>query len=118
MIIAVPVDENKIEICPSFARTPYYMFYNTQTNNCDVIENPAAQAEGGAGIKAAQFIIDNKADVVITPRCGENAAEILKEAEMKIYKSEGNNATENINKFKENKLSELTKFHAGFHGIK
>lgn len=118
MIIALPVDENKNDICVSFGRTPYFMFFNTDTDVCEVKENSASQAEGGAGLKAAQFVVDNSTEVLITPRCGENAGEILKEAEIKIYKSEGNNAVGNIDMFKENKLLELTKFHSGFHGIK
>ena len=36
---------------------------------------------------------------------------------MKIYKSQVEDARENIELLKEEKLSELTKFHAGFHGI-
>ena len=50
-------------------------------------------------------------------RCGENAGNVFKAAEMKIYKSQVEDARENIELLKEEKLSELTKFHAGFHGI-
>lgn len=117
MIIALPMDENKTDICVSFGRAPFYMFYNLETNENEILVNPASEAEGGAGLKAAQFILDNKAEFVITPRCGENAAEVLKEAEIKIYKSQGSDALENIKLYKENKLEELTKFHGGFHGV-
>ena len=117
MIIALPVDETKEEICPSFGRAPFYMFYNTETEENELKQNPGSWASGGAGLKAAQFIVDNEVDVLITPRCGQNASEVLIEAEMKIYKSEGTSASENIKLYKENKLLELTTFHEGFHGI-
>ena len=92
MKIAIPLDENKKDVCVSFARAPYFMVCDGNEGAVEIIENPAAEAEGGAGLKAAQFVLDSGADTVITVGCGENAG-------------------------KEEKLSELTKFHAGFHGI-
>ena len=76
MRIAVPVEENEKEICPSFGRTPLFYIFDTETNSGTLIENDAMNAPGGAGIKAAQTVIDAKAEVVLVPRCGENAATI------------------------------------------
>ncbi|MDO5409812.1 MAG: NifB/NifX family molybdenum-iron cluster-binding protein [Lachnospiraceae bacterium] len=118
MKIAIPVDEDQVTVCASFGRAPYYLFHDTETNTTEVLENPAASAEGGAGIKAAQFIVDQKSTSLITIRCGENAAEVLQAAEIKIFKSEGVKADENISALKEGKLAELTHFHAGYHGIR
>ena len=78
--------------------------------------NPAASAEGGAGLKAAQFLIDNGVEALITPRCGINSAEVLKEAGISIYKCQGEDAEENSAFFQEGKLSLMEKFHGGFHG--
>lgn len=117
MKIAVPTDENKTDVCVSFGRAPYFLFYDTETKDTEILENPAAQAEGGAGLKAAQFVADNGAEVLITIRCGENAAEVLKEAEISIYKAEGSDAAANLAAYEGGKLSKLTHFHAGFHGI-
>ena len=117
MIIALPMDENKKDICVSFGRAPFFMFYDTETEKYEIKVNPAAVAEGGAGLKAAQCVADNNADILITPRCGENAAEVFEVAEIKIFKSQGTDALENVKLFKEEKLEKLTKFHGGFHGI-
>ncbi len=116
MILTIPIDETKNDVCVSFGRTPYFMIYNTETDSVEIVENPAADAESGAGPKAAQLVIDLETDVLITVRCGENAAEVMKAADIKIYKSEVTNAMENVKLFKENKLAQLNKFHAGFHG--
>lgn len=118
MRIAIPVDENNIKgsICVSFGRAPYFMFYDTEKNESDFINNTAANSQGGAGIKAAQIIVDNNADVLITPRCGDNAAEVLKAAYITIYKTKNNSIEDNLKDFKEEKLSLLTKIHEGFHG--
>ena len=77
MRIAVPVEENEKEICPSFGRTPQFYIYDTETKEGTLIENEAMNAPGGAGIKAAQTVIDAKAEIVLVPRCGENAAKAL-----------------------------------------
>ncbi|NMP37203.1 MAG: dinitrogenase iron-molybdenum cofactor biosynthesis protein [Clostridiales bacterium] len=117
MIIILPLDENKTDICVSFGRCPFLMIYDTENNSTEITENSAANAQGGAGIKSAQFIVDSKADALITVRCGENAAEVLNAAGVKIYKPEGIDAEHNIALLKDAKLSPLTHFHAGFHGI-
>jgi predicted Fe-Mo cluster-binding NifX family protein len=118
MKIAIPVDEKTLEsnVCVSFGRTPYFLIYDVETKESIFIDNSAAASTGGAGIKAAQIIVDNKADVLLTPRLGENAAEVLKPAEIKIYKTTTASAKDNIDAFIAWKLPLLDEFHAGFHG--
>lgn len=117
MKIAIPLESDKKNVCVSFGRAPFFLFYDDQTDESEIAENFAAQATGGAGTKAAQFTADKGTGVVITVRCGENAAAVLKAAGIKIYRSAGGSAEENIKAFSEGKLSELDHFHAGFHGI-
>ena len=117
MRIAVPLDENKKDVCVAFARAPFFLMQDTAVDAAEVLENPAAQAQGGAGLKAAQFLADRQVDVLITVRCGENAAEVLKAAEIEIYKSEGSDAADNIERYEAGRLSKLEHFHAGFHGV-
>jgi predicted Fe-Mo cluster-binding NifX family protein len=118
MKIAIPVDEKSLEsnICISFGRTPYFLIYDPETKEQIFLDNSAAASTGGAGIKAAQLIVDNRATVLLTPRCGENAANVLKSADIKIYKTLSASAKDNIDAFNDGKLSLLTEIHAGFHG--
>lgn len=118
MKVMLPLDEDKLNICVSFGRAPFFLIYDLESGKEECLENPAAEAQGGAGIKAAQFVVDSDAKVLITVRCGENAAEVFKEAGVKIYKASGSQAKQNIELLKENKLEELTHFHAGYQGIK
>ena len=118
MRIIIPVDENKVDVCPSFGRTPLFMLYDCETKEYSYIENEAANAEGGAGVKAAQIVVDSGSEVLLTIRCGENANEVFKAAGVKVYKTASNIAKENIELYLSNKLEELTKFHAGYHGIR
>ena len=114
MRIAIPLDENKQDVCIVLARAPYFLL--REDGKDTIVENPAAQAHGGAGIHAAQFLVDSGVNVLITVRCGQNAADVFKAAGMKIYKSANKAATDDLTAFEDGKLSELTEFHGGFHG--
>lgn len=116
MKVIIPVDENRETVCVAFARAPYFLLCDTENDQKEIIDNPAASAHGGAGIKAAQFIVDLKADALITVRLGENSADVLKAASMKIYKSGAIGYKANLDALKNGTLAELTEFHAGFHG--
>lgn len=118
MRIMIPVNEKKSgsEVCPSFGRAPFYMLFDVSTREALYLDNPAASASGGAGIKAAQFVADQKVDVLLTPRCGENAGEVLKAAEIGLYKTIAGSAEVNVAAFEAGSLAPLTQFHEGFHG--
>jgi predicted Fe-Mo cluster-binding NifX family protein len=118
MKIGIPVEEKSIDnqVCVSFGRTPMYLIYDTETKSEIFLDNEAAQSPGGAGIKAAQFLVDQKVEAVITPRCGQNAADVLVAAEIKIYKSNPISIKENIDQFMDGKLAILENAHPGFHG--
>ena len=114
MIVAIPVNEDKT-LCISFGRSPMFMIVNTETNTKEFYDNPATNAQGGAGIAAAQFIVEKQVEVLLTPRCGENASQVFEAAKIKIYKTTSLDPEVELLKWKEDKLEQLTKFHPGFH---
>ncbi|MGM9571651.1 MAG: DUF134 domain-containing protein [bacterium] len=114
MRIAIPLDESKQDVCTVLARAPYFLF--REEGKDTIVKNPAAKAHGGAGIQAAQFLADNGVNAVITVRCGQNAADVFKAANIKVYKSVSKAAADDLTALEEGKLSELTQFHGGFHG--
>jgi predicted Fe-Mo cluster-binding NifX family protein len=118
MKIAIPVDENNMEttICPSFGRAPYFLIYDTVYQDPEFLPNMASEAQGGAGIKAAQFLTEQNPDAILTPRMGQNASDVFKETSIKLYKTEGNNLKANLQLYDEGKLELLDNFHPGFHG--
>jgi predicted Fe-Mo cluster-binding NifX family protein len=117
MKIAIPTDENNVstDVCLSFGRTPYFLVYDTETQRGDFLDNSAAASQGGAGIKAAQELVDCHVEVLLTPRCGENAAEVMSAAGIQIYKTVNGSAMDNITAFQDGKLAILRDIHAGFH---
>ena len=117
MKIAIPVDDASMDttICVSFGRAPYFLIYDTESKNAKFISNSAAASQGGAGIKAAQTIIDHLAESVLTPRCGENAAEVFHAANIKIYQTDGKLLMHNLQAFERGKLPLLDEIHPGLH---
>lgn len=118
MKIAIPVEQNRegSKVSDTFGRTAFYQIYDTEKKESAFIENTAASASGGAGIKAAQIVVDSGAQILLSPRCGENAAKILLEAGIKLYKTFEGGAQENIDAYLEGRLEILDEIHAGHHG--
>ena len=117
MRIGIPVDNNNINtsISVSFGRAPWFAILDTSFEEYTFIKNVGSESSGGAGIKAAQMLIDSKVEVLLTPRCGENAAEVLKKDNIKIYKVENLLIKESIEAYKRGDLPELSLAHKGFH---
>jgi len=118
MKVIVPANKSKIQggICPSFGRAPYFIILDTESDEVKAVENPGAASSGGAGIKAAQAVVDEKVEVLLVPRIGKNASDVLEVGNIKIYKSVSDDIQKNIQLFKEDKLEILTDIHPGFHG--
>ena len=112
MRIAIPLDENKKDVCIVLARAPYFLF--REQGQDVIVDNPAAQAQGGAGVQAAQFLVDSGVTHLITVRCGQNAADVFHAAGILIFRSVHPVAAEDLAAWEKGELEELTKFHSGF----
>lgn len=117
MRVAVPVEHQtlKAEVCPSFGRAPFYVIYDTEKKTTEYLQNTATGSQGGAGVQAAQLIVDQQVDAIITPRCGKNAAAVVQEAGIKLYRSISGSIESNLKAFEEQSMSVLEEIHAGFH---
>jgi len=90
-----------------FGRASCFMIVDTDTLSFSAIDNAAQSAVGGAGIAAAQLVIANGAEAIITGQIGPNARDVLNASDIPIY--EGLNATvsDNITAFNRGKLPVL-----------
>jgi len=94
-------------ICERFGRAPYFLSVDTETMAWEAHANQATMRAGGAGVAAAQFVIDQKVEGVISGDFGPNAAGALRAANIAMYLF--NDETKTVNQavklFKENKLA-------------
>lgn len=117
MKLAIPVNDKSIEasVSDTFGRTSYFLIYDTVTHESAFVDNSAVNSQGGAGIKAAQVVVDYKVEALLTPQCGENAAKVLQSSKIKIYKTQYILAKDNIAAFDKGELSLIKEIHSGFH---
>ena len=82
--------ESQSPINERFGRAPWLMEYNSETGRWTEHQNPGVTQSGGAGVAAAQFVIDHKADAVISGAFGPNAAGAFRAANiaMQLFNNE------------------------------
>ncbi|HEY41071.1 MAG TPA: dinitrogenase iron-molybdenum cofactor biosynthesis protein, partial [Dehalococcoidia bacterium] len=68
------------EVDPRFGRCQYFIIADPETMAFEAMDNSSAMAAGGAGIAAAQTIVDKGVKAVLTGNCGPNAYEVLSAA--------------------------------------
>ncbi|MCK9549086.1 MAG: NifB/NifX family molybdenum-iron cluster-binding protein [Sphaerochaeta sp.] len=117
MIIAVPAENQSLDspICQSFGRAPFFCIYDTGSESSRFLDNTAKEASGGAGIEAAQLLVDQNIDALITYRLGENAARVFRAANTKLLKAVNLSIADNVANFLEEKLASLEDIHSGYH---
>lgn len=117
MKIAVSSDGTVLEsnVDPRFGRCPYYIIYDTESNEFKSVENKSGQAAGGAGIQAAQTISDMKIESVITGNIGPNAFRVLSAASIKVYSGATGSIKDAVEKFKKGGYHETTGPDVGSH---
>lgn len=70
-----------------FGRAPFFTFVDT--NGVESLANPYMDGSGGVGPRAAQLVMDHGANVLITGRLGDNAANALRSGGMMVYTFDG-----------------------------
>ena len=106
MKIAIPISEKNeaAVMARRFGRATYYLIYDDQNDESLIVENPAVNARGGAGIQAVEFLISKEVKAVIVPEIGPNADRVLRSANMDIFQGLDLTSKELIEKWKNNEL--------------
>jgi len=92
---------------PVFGRCAAYVFVETETMAFEAVENPALAASGGAGIQAAQFVIERGAQAVVTGNMGPNAFNVFQSAGVPVYLFGGGTVREAVEAFKAGELHSI-----------
>lgn len=99
-----------------FGRCEYFLIYDTKNEQLNVLENKGQTAAGGAGIKAAQQLIDEKVDLIITGHLGPNAYELIGKSGIKAYKCKSMLISSAIEKYNNAELPEIKEAGPAHHG--
>lgn len=95
-------------IDPQFGRASYFLFFNGKGEFIKSIENKGSQAKRGAGVEAAQTVVDEKAEAVIVGNIGPKASMALSGSGIKIYTAPSEiKAQDAFREYLEGKLGEV-----------
>lgn len=94
------------QVDPMFGRSQYFVFVDSDTMAFEAMANEAIAASGGAGIQAAQTVVNKRVDVLISGNVGPNAFQVLSTAGVKIATGAYGTVQEAVEMYKAGRLSE------------
>jgi predicted Fe-Mo cluster-binding NifX family protein len=105
LVVTTTTPDLDSPVDPRFGRGAYFVVVDSSTMEWQAHPNPAAAASGGAGIRAASFVAEQKADGVISGDFGPNAHQALAAAGIGMYLfGESASARQAVQRFKVGEL--------------
>ncbi len=125
MRIVIPANGADLDapISPVFGRCANFIFVDTEAESeetdptFEAHANPALQTPSGAGVQAAQFVLQQGAQAILSANLGPNAFRIIQSAGIPVYELTGTTVREVIEAFKSGELSPLTTPGPGHVGL-
>jgi len=108
MKIAVASQGQNLEsmVDPRFGRAQCFIIYDTEADSFEVVDNKQnLQAAQGAGVQAAQKVVEQRPDYAVAGNFGPKAFMVLKGANIKPITWADGTVAEAIKQIKENKLT-------------
>ncbi len=96
------------QIDPRFGRCQYFILVNPETMEFEALENEGLMASGGAGVQAAQLVVQKGAKTVITGNLGPNAASALSASGINVYLVPGGTVKDVVEGYKSGSLREAS----------
>jgi predicted Fe-Mo cluster-binding NifX family protein len=87
--------------CPNFGRCPVFLIVDTETMQFDVLPNQAIDSPSGAGIQAAELVVERGAEWVVSGHVGPKAKNVLDVANIRVTHFENGSVRAALNVFLE-----------------
>jgi predicted Fe-Mo cluster-binding NifX family protein len=107
MKIALSTKGNTLdsEIDPRFGRSAFFILVDPETMGYEVVENKQnLQLPQGAGIQAAQAVVEHGAKVLLTGNCGPKAFKVLKATGVQVAVGISGSIQEALKQYKQGKI--------------
>ena len=93
-----------------FGRCGYFLIYNNKKDELKVVNNTAGQAFRGAGISAAQLLVNQKVKIVIAGNFGPNAVNVLRASKIEIFTAPSMTVKQALDQYKKGKLNHFNQW--------
>jgi predicted Fe-Mo cluster-binding NifX family protein len=90
-----------------FGRAAAFLLMDTDTGQRQVTANPAIGAPGGAGVQAAEFVIQHGAEAVISGSFGPKAYDVLAAAGVSMYRADAGTVDDLLRRYQNGELELL-----------
>ncbi len=91
-----------------FGRAPFVLIADTETGEVEAIDNHEnMNAAEGAGIGAAQMVIDKQVEWLVTGHVGPKAYRVLQQAGIKVCPQTGGTCSEALERFRSGEIEQL-----------
>lgn len=109
MKLFIPTESDSIDTMVSnkLGRANYFYVFDSDSKEGIFYKNSFYKENHGAGVKTIEFMLKTNTEVLITPRVGEKALDLLLDTNVKIYQTNGKCVKETIEGFLKNELEEL-----------
>lgn len=104
------------QVDPHLGRAVFFLLVDTDTMSCQAMPNEAGQAQGGAGVRAAEQIIRAGAKAVLTGHCGPHACRTLQAVGVEIYSGLSGTVRQALQAFQEGRLKPDSQPSGPAHG--
>jgi predicted Fe-Mo cluster-binding NifX family protein len=110
MTVAISATNQSLDasIDPRFGRCQYFLLIDPDTMNFTTELNMSKGAVSGAGISAAQYLVNKGVRTIITGRVGPNAFDVLSSAGIKILTGAQGTVRETLEKYMNGQMQSMT----------
>jgi predicted Fe-Mo cluster-binding NifX family protein len=98
-----------------FGRCAYFVIVDSDTMEFEALLNDSLNAVHGAGIQAAQTVVNKGVDVIITGNVGPNAFNVLSATGIKVVTGASGTIRDAVSEYKSGKLQEVNNPTVGGH---
>ena len=96
------------QLSSQFGRCPYFVLFDTATGEWTAKPNPAAEAGGGAGTQAAQFVVQQGVGAAISGQFGPKAEQVLRTAGVELYAAAAGSVSEAVEAYQGSRLAKFS----------
>jgi predicted Fe-Mo cluster-binding NifX family protein len=115
VVVSAQGEDLSAQTSPVFGRCPMYVFVDTETLAYEAMPNPGLAQSGGAGIRAAQAVLNHGAQAVLSGNLGPNAFEVLRAAGIPAYQVREGTVLQAVEDLKAGRLPSLSEANVTAH---